>query len=420
MKRITFTTLFVFMSLLLSTGLSRAQSTDATLSDINIDIGVLTPAFNPDITKYVVLVPDGTEAVTVSPLANEGSASFSGGGVISLANQELTTITVTAEDGTTKKSYHVFMAHENCYAALFNDRVNLAPNPLMTALSGFYGGWGARSINTDPGFVFCGNTSAKITGAGGGSIDFNTVANYLEPGAFYQISAMFYVEGSGKAQIGHSINGTSVLTETTKTNEWEQVSTVVEVTSLNNSANLWLNNWQIGVAGDNVYVDNFQMYKIDNDDNLSELTFDVGTLVPVFDPEVTDYYLLINEGTTAVNIQAVASSATSLVSGDGNVTLINDKGTAEVVVTAESGNSKTYTIHITTELPDMDATLSELSVDAGTLSPVFDPEVTFYTWRCRKELQKSWLQLRPTLPQPLFPALEALILCTTKRLLILL
>ncbi len=370
----------VLISLIFWSGICLAQSTDATLSDINLDRGILTPDFNPEITKYIVLVPNGVETVTVTPVLNDANALHVGGGEISIPNIELTTVTVTAEDGKTKKDYKVFFANENCYEPIFTDRINLAPNPIMTSLTNYYGGWGSRSINTNSAFVYCGNSSGKVTGPCGGSIDFNTIGNYLEQGASYLISAMFYVEGSGKAQLGHNINGSSVNTRTNKTNEWEELRIIVDVTSLNSNPNLWFNSCNsIGVSGDNVYVDNFQMYKVDRNNDLATLTSDMGTLVPAFDPAVTDYYLIIEAGTSQVNISGTANSATASVAGDGIITLSENKGIAEITVTAETGDSKTYTVNIDTALPDTDATLSALSVDVGSLSPAFDPEITSYT-----------------------------------------
>lgn len=380
MKKIYYTVLFLALSFVCSAGLMQAQGTDATLSDINLNTGVLVPEFDPAITQYVALIPDGVDILSVEAVLNDDNASLLGGGEVVVANSEMTTITVTAENGQVKTEYVVFIANENCYDPLSIHKVNLAPNPIMSELTGYYAGWGSKTINTNLDFVYCGKTSAKISGACGGSIDFSSVKDVIEDGKSYLISAMFYVDGTGKAQLGHTLNGVSLKTRTTKTKVWEEVRIVVDITSLNTSANIWFNSCNgIGAAGDVVYVDNFQMYEVNRNNNLAALSSDVGTLVPEFSPDVTEYYLLVEEDVNQVNLSAEPALASAEVAGDGLITLVNDSAFAEITVSAESGEVKSYKVIIDNAIPDADASLSSLSTDVGTLSPDFDPEVMSYT-----------------------------------------
>lgn len=368
---------FVFL-LVISSGVIQAQGSDASLSDINLDTGVLTPEFNPEITKYVALIPDGLDNITVGAVPNDVNASFVGGGQVTLANSEMTTITVTAEDGVSKTDYVVFIANENYYNPILN-KENLVPNPLMSELT-VYGGWGTKSVNTDLSYVYCGKTSIAVNGFCGGSVDFYNIEDVVESGASYLISAMVYVKGSGKAQLGHSLNGTSVNTRTTKTNEWEEVRTIVDITTLNSNPNFWFNGCNsIGVSGDVIYVDNFQMYEVDRDNTLSTISSDLGTLAPEFSSDITEYYLVVDDGTSQVDLSASAASSLASVVGDGVVALTDNKAIANITVTSESGEDKVYTITIDTEMPDMDASLSSLTVSTGTLTPAFDPDVMSYT-----------------------------------------
>ena len=379
MKRILkFKFLALISYLILSPILIVAQNTDVSLSGINLVNGVLIPEFNSEITNYLVITPDKEKNVIVTPILNDVNAKFTGGGQINLEDSEQTTIDVISSDGKSNKSYVISFAKKNCYIPIFSDRENLVPNPLMSTLAG-YGGWGNKSINTNPSFVYCGKTSAKIIGQNGGSIDFNTATKFLQEGSSYLISAMFYVQGSGKAQIGHSINGPSILTETKLNNQWEEVKVIVDVTNLNKSANIWLNNYRISSSGDNIYIDNFQMYKISNDNTLSDLSCSAGTLVPEFSPENTKYFLQINQNIDQINIVSTPNSKTSLISGDGLININDDNKVIDIVVVAENQTSQIYTINIVNEIPDLDASLSELSVNIGTLKPSFDPEVTYYT-----------------------------------------
>ncbi len=84
----------------------------------------------------------------------------------------------------------------------------------------------------------------------------------------------------------------------------------------------------------------------DNDASLSSLTTDVGTLSPVFSSAQGSYKLVVPTGTANVNLTATASSANATVSGAGTFSLTNSAGLATIVVTAQSGTRKTYTVNI--------------------------------------------------------------------------
>jgi len=83
---------------------------------------------------------------------------------------------------------------------------------------------------------------------------------------------------------------------------------------------------------------------ISTDATLSSLTIDAGELIPVFDPEVTTYSVIIPGGTTTINVSAVANNAKSTVEGAGPVDVSSGSGSATIVVTAENRSKKTYNI----------------------------------------------------------------------------
>ena len=83
-------------------------STDATLSSLSVNIGTLDPEFDPADTVYSVVVPNGTNLVTLSATANDEKASLSGAGVVNVSSGSAeATVSVVAEDGTTMMNYHV-------------------------------------------------------------------------------------------------------------------------------------------------------------------------------------------------------------------------------------------------------------------------------------------------------------------------
>ena len=77
---------------------------------------------------------------------------------------------------------------------------------------------------------------------------------------------------------------------------------------------------------------------------LSALTVSAGTLTPAFDPAVTEYALSLPQGTEKLTLTATPSDSNATVQGDGELTLQEGENTLPLVVTAENGDTKTYTV----------------------------------------------------------------------------
>lgn len=77
---------------------------------------------------------------------------------------------------------------------------------------------------------------------------------------------------------------------------------------------------------------------------LSTLTVSAGTLTPAFDPAVTEYTLSLPQGTEKLTLTATPSDSNATVQGDGELTLREGENTLPLVVTAENGDTKTYTV----------------------------------------------------------------------------
>ena len=91
--------------------------TDATLLELNLSTGSLSPSFDPGITEYSVLLPEGTATVEVSAVTNSSEASLSGAGSIDVSNGTgIASVQVTAGDGTTINTYAVQFAVDGNYA----------------------------------------------------------------------------------------------------------------------------------------------------------------------------------------------------------------------------------------------------------------------------------------------------------------
>lgn len=79
---------------------------------------------------------------------------------------------------------------------------------------------------------------------------------------------------------------------------------------------------------------------------LSSLTVSVGTLTPAFDPAITEYTLSLPSRFDRLTITANPSDSRATVQGDGDISLQDGETSLSVVVTAEDGSAKAYTITV--------------------------------------------------------------------------
>ena len=79
---------------------------------------------------------------------------------------------------------------------------------------------------------------------------------------------------------------------------------------------------------------------------LSSLTVSAGTLTPAFDPAIAEYTLSLPSQSDRLTITANPSDSRATVQGDGEISLQDGETSLSVVVTAEDGSSKAYTITV--------------------------------------------------------------------------
>ncbi len=88
------------------TKIDPAKAADATLSAINLSAGDLN--FSPEITTYNVQLPAGTRLVTAVATPNMPGIAITGAGSVDVSSGTgVSTIVVTAPDGTTTKTYTI-------------------------------------------------------------------------------------------------------------------------------------------------------------------------------------------------------------------------------------------------------------------------------------------------------------------------
>ena len=105
-------------------------STDAMLKELTLDVGTLSPAFSGAVTEYVAYVPYETKTATLSGVAKDEKALN-----VTEASAQLTkegdtvmTVTCTAEDGVTAKTYTVHVYRMPKYEGIIPTMEIVDPN----------------------------------------------------------------------------------------------------------------------------------------------------------------------------------------------------------------------------------------------------------------------------------------------------
>ncbi len=115
---------------------------------------------------------------------------------------------------------------------------------------------------------------------------------------------------------------------------------------------------------------------LSNNNNLTSLSTSVGGIN--FNASTTSYSLNVDSNVTSVNISATASTGAS-VSGTGSKSLGYGSNKFNIVVTAQSGSKKTYSITVNRKDDrSSNNNLSSLTVNGGELSPSFSNDVLNY------------------------------------------
>ena len=115
-----------------------------------------------------------------------------------------------------------------------------------------------------------------------------------------------------------------------------------------------------------------------SNNDLKSLKIEQYELVPEFDPDVTEYSMKIGENSDALIVDAEAEDEKAEVKITGNDELLTGENVIEIVVTAEDGSTKKYTINVT-KGEELKTSLSELTIAGYTLTPEFDSNVYEYT-----------------------------------------
>ncbi len=129
---------------------------------------------------------------------------------------------------------------------------------------------------------------------------------------------------------------------------------------------------------------------VSSNNDLSSLEIEGLTLTPSFSKDVLEYTATLEEEKDSLDVKATASASTASVKIQGKDNLKDGENTVQVVVTAENGKTKTYTVKVTKnvtsqensastgETQDDKLKLSSLNIAGVDFDGGFDPNKYFY------------------------------------------
>lgn len=136
--------------------------------------------------------------------------------------------------------------------------------------------------------------------------------------------------------------------------------------------------------------------KLSTNNNLSNLTVDKGALSPSFNKDTTSYAVSVKKDVTSININATKEDNGATITGTGNKTLNYGSNKFNITVKAENGSTKYYTIIVNREdSRSKDATLKNITINNGTLSPSFNSNTTSYNVEVPYEVSKLNINATP-------------------------
>ena len=149
------------------------------------------------------------------------------------------------------------------------------------------------------------------------------------------------------------------------------------------ATNLYLSDSKNDIKKDDITYTAIISQPISENCDLTDLAIEGVTITPEFSASVTEYSATVDYSISSVNVTAKAKHREAIVSVKSPTLAVASNTDVTITVSAENGETKTYTVSIYREqdpsyIKDSDTTLLSLSVDGYTISPAFDPEILQY------------------------------------------
>jgi hypothetical protein len=332
---------------------SRGIASNNNLSALTVSPGKLNPVFSAAITSYIVDVANSVASVTVTPSRQDPNATITVNGQPTNSGQARTitlngpgsntliTILVTAQNGS-QKPYTITVQRAALGGNNNLSALTVSPGTLNPAFD-------ATILNYT---VNVGSNVASLT----------VTPTRQDPNATITVNGQ--PTNSGQART-ITLNGAGSNTLIT-----------ILVTAQNGSQKPYTITVQRAALGGN--------------NNLLALTVSPGKLNPAFSATITSYTVDVASSVASVTVTPTRQDPNATItvngqptnSGQARTITLNGAGSntlITILVTAQNGSQKLYTITVQRAALGGNNNLSALTVSPGTLNPAFDATILNYT-----------------------------------------
>ena len=139
------------------------------------------------------------------------------------------------------------------------------------------------------------------------------------------------------------------------------------------------------------------VYVLGNDSSLKSLAIDeVSILSELFNSDTLTYDVNVPYSIDKITITAESNDSLAKITGSGSVYLNEGNNEFLIIVTAQSGNTTTYTLNVNRMDASDDSTLKSLIVEGYEFSPKFSKDVYEYTLNVGKDVESIKINAIPT------------------------
>ncbi|MCI5967006.1 MAG: cadherin-like beta sandwich domain-containing protein, partial [Tenericutes bacterium] len=380
---------------------TRLSNSDASLKSLTVSSGTLTPTFDGSKTEYTVSVPYSVDSITITGEATASTSNVTGlGSKVLEVGENTFSVVVTAEDKTTIRTYTITVTRQkdtdtslksigvtgynivkvdnNNYTLTVENNVTSAEiTATATSSVATVSGTGKKTLSVGA------NTFKVIVTAQNGSISAYNVVITRKASSDATLKSLTVSTGTlspafSSTTTSYAVSvpySVSAITIAASANNSEATVSGAGTKQLSVGANTITVTVTAGDKTTKTYTITVTREK-DTDNNLKSLGLTSCTLSPTFASGTTSYTCTVANNVTETTVTAESTSGVATIAGTGKKTLNVGNNAINVVVTSQSGATKTYTV--TVHRKSNDATLSSLSVTGYTLTPTFTSSTTNY------------------------------------------